>query len=366
MKLEEKIGQLLMVGFDGHEINKQTRDFFEKNHIGGFILFERNYKDLTQLISLTAELHGLSKGPIPLIAVDQEGGRVIRFREPFTQFPSASVIGKLISQDKNSVKISYEIGKIIGSELSACGLNMNLAPVLDLYTNPKNKVIGDRSFGMDTILVSQIGLSIVAGLQDQHVIACAKHFPGHGDTDDDSHNVLPVFKHDIKRLMNTEIKPFAHCIKNGVLSIMTAHVLYKKIDNKYPASISEIIIGKILRKTLRFTGIVVTDDLGMGAIRKNFSIEESAILSIKAGADVIMVCNDLDIQKRVYEKLFNGVIKNTIDESRINESVARILRIKNQFLLPFKADIKKAKEFVGNNSHKKFINSLETQMKGMV
>ncbi len=366
MKLEEKIGQLLMIGFNGTELGKGTRDFCEKHFIGGFILFERNYKDLVQLINLTSELHRLSKGAIPLIAVDQEGGRVIRFGKPFTQFPSALSIGKLVScNKKDSVKISYEIGRILGSELSVSGVNMNLAPVLDLYTNSKNKVIGDRSFGSDPILVSQIGLSVVAGMQDQHVIACGKHFPGHGDTEDDSHKVLPVLQHDMRRLLTTEIRPFAHCIKNGILSIMTAHVKYEKIDSRYPASMSDIIVGKLLRKALRFTGIVITDDIGMGAIRKNYSIEESAILSIKAGADIVMVCNDLDTQKRVYDALFNAVAKKQIEELRVNESVARILRIKNQFLLPFKPDIEKAREIVGNNSSKQFTNFLKTQLHGV-
>jgi beta-N-acetylhexosaminidase len=365
MKLEEKIGQLLMIGFSGAELNKQTRDFCERNHIGGFILFERNYKSLPQLINLTSELHEISKGTTPLIAVDQEGGRVIRFREPFTQIPPANTIGKLISRDKDSVKISYEIGKIIGSELSVSGVNMNLAPVLDLHTNARNMVIGDRSFGSDPILVSQIGLSMVAGMQDQHVIACGKHFPGHGDTEDDSHKVLPVVQHDIKRLLSVEIRPFSHCVKNGMLSVMTAHVKYEKIDNQYPASISEIIVGKLLRKSLRFTGIVITDDLGMGAIKKNYSVEESALLSIKAGADIVMVCNDIEVQKRVYESLLNAVLNKKIEETRINESVARILRIKNQFLLPFKSDVKKAAEVVGNNSHRKFMSFLEAQMKGL-
>lgn len=366
MRIEEKIGQLLMFGFRGTELNKETRNFFEKNCIGGFIVFERNYKDLVQLINLTSDIHALTKGTIPLIAVDQEGGRVIRFRDPFTQIPPAYLIGKVVSCSKNSVKISYEIGKILGSELNIVGLNMNLAPVLDLSTNAKNKVIGDRSFGSEPNLVSQIGLSMVAGMQDQHVIACGKHFPGHGDTDDDSHNVLPVLHHDTKRLLNTEIKPFAHCVKNGLLSVMIAHVKYSKIDDKNPASISELIVGKLLRKALRFTGIAITDDLGMGAIKKNYKIEEAALLSIKAGADIIMVCDDIDVQKRVYDRLFNAAVKKEIDEFRINESVARILRIKNQFLLPFKPDIKRAKEVVGNNSYRKFIDLLETQIKGMV
>lgn len=366
MKLEEKIGQLLMVGFKGTKLDKRNRSYFEKNYIGGFVLFERNYKNLEQLIDLTTELHGLSKGTIPLIAVDQEGGRVIRFREPFTQIPSALSIGALVNRDKDSIKISYEIGKIVGSELGVAGVNMNLAPVLDLYTNSKNKVIGDRSFGSDPLLVSRIGLSMVAGMQDQRVIACGKHFPGHGDTEDDSHKVLPVVQHDMKRLLTTEIRPFAHCIKNGILSVMVAHVKYEKIDNQYPASISEIIIGKLLRQALRFTGIVLTDDMGMGAIRKNYSVEESALLSIKAGADIVMVCNDLETQKRVYESLFNAVLKKKIEEFRINESVERIHRIKNQFLSPFKSDIKKAREIIGNSSHKKFIDLLETQIKGIV
>jgi len=300
-----------------------------------------------------------------LIAVDHEGGRVHRFKDAFTQFPSAYSIGQLISGNKNSIKYIYEIAHIMGMELGAVGINMNLAPVLDLITNPENKVIGDRSFGRDPILVSQIGLSMVAGLQDQHVVACGKHFPGHGDTDVDSHSALPVLHHDLKRLMNTEIRPFAHCIKNGILSIMTSHIKYEQLDNEYPASLSEVIVGKLLRKGLRFTGIVITDDLGMGAIVKNFKVEDSAVQSIKAGTDIIMICNNLEKQKRVYHALYEAVVKKRIEEIKINESVARILRIKKQFLQPYKKDLKRAKEVVGSDKHRKFLEFLKDQLRGV-
>lgn len=364
MELEERIGQLIMIGFDGIELRKDVRSFIEKYCIGNFILFERNYKNLERLINLTSEIHSLSRVAIPLIAVDQEGGRVLRFKEPFAKIPSAQHIGKLI-QNNNSIKISYEIGRILGRQLAAAGVNMNLAPVLDLNTNPKNRVIGDRSYGSDPILVSRIGLSMVAGLQDNHVVACGKHFPGHGDTDDDSHSVLPVIKHDVRRLITNEIRPFAHCIKNGLLSIMTAHVKYEKIDSTYPASLSELIVGKLLRKSLRFTGIVLTDDLCMGAIKKNYEIQDAAVLAVKAGADIVLVSRDLDEQKRVFDALYESVQKKKIEELKINEAVARVLRIKKQFLESFKVDLKKTKEIFEDRHDRKFLESLSLESRGI-
>lgn len=366
MSIEQKIGQMVMFGFPGYTLSKETRNFFEKHYIGNFILFERNYKSVQQLVELTTDLHGISKDFIPIIAVDQEGGRVIRFKKPFTSLPSAQTIGRIIKNNEKAIKISYEIGKILGSELSAVGVNMNLAPVLDILTNERNSVIGDRSYGADPLLVSQIGLSLVAGMQDQKVIACGKHFPGHGDTEVDSHKGLPVVHHDIKRLWTRELRPFNHCIKNGMLAIMSSHVKYDKIDDKFPASLSEKIIGKLLRKAMGFTGIVLTDDLGMGAIKKNYKITEAGVLSVKAGNDIVMVCNDIEEQKRVYDALCEAVIKKEIEEYKINEAVGRILRIKRQFLEPFKPDGKREKEVIGSEANQKFVESLISLSKGIV
>lgn len=354
MKLIDKIGQLLMAGFDGTSPSKEIEDLIKKHHIGGVVLFSRNIKNPAQTAKLTAALQKLSPQAPLLIAVDQEGGRVSRLPPPFTQFPPARALGRC-----DSVTLTYSIAEAMAKELAAVGINMNFAPVLDVDTNPKNPIIGDRSFGSSPTLVSKHGLAMIVGMHDQKVIACGKHFPGHGDTASDSHKTLPVVDHPIKRLADTELKPFIHAVENRLSCLMTAHVLYPQFDDKLPASLSKKIISQLLRKTIKFDDVVVTDDLEMKGITDHFTVPEAAVKAVQAGSDLILVCHSADQQMAVLEALIHAVEKKTISEARLDESLNRILRLKESFLMPRRQpQPKEVKEVVGCDAHKALIEEV--------
>jgi beta-N-acetylhexosaminidase len=248
----------------------------------------------------------------------------------------------------------------MAKELAAVGINVNFAPVLDVNTNPKNPIIGDRSFGSSPTLVSKHGLAMIAALHDQKIIACGKHFPGHGDTSADSHKTLPRVDHALHRMADLELKPFIHAVENRLHAIMTAHVLYTKLDEKYPASLSKKIITQLLRKTIQFEGIVVTDDLEMKGITDGFTIPEAAVKAIQAGSDLILVCHSLDQQMAVLEALIHAVEKGTISQERLNESLNRILSVKEQFLLPHRTpQPKKVKQVIGCDLHRSLVEEIE-------
>jgi beta-N-acetylhexosaminidase len=355
MKLRQKIGQLLMAGFEGTRPSKAITRLIKEYQIGGVILFARNIESPTQLAHLTRSLQRLSPEAPLLVAVDQEGGRVSRLPPPFTQFPSARVIGEC-----DSVPLTYSLAEAMAKELRAVGINMNMAPVLDVDTCPKNPIIGDRAFGKSPTLVSKLGLAVIAGLQDNHVIACGKHFPGHGDTTADSHKELPKVNHPLKRLLEIELRPFIHAAENRLASMMTAHVLYKQIDDKFPATLSKKIINRLLRNGIKFDGLVATDDLEMKAISDNYRIEEAALKAVQAGCDLLLVCKSEEAQQATLETLIRGAEKKSIGEARILSALNRILRVKESFLLPFQTiDPKDAKKMVGTDKHRQIVAEVE-------
>ncbi|HLG21953.1 MAG TPA: beta-N-acetylhexosaminidase [Candidatus Manganitrophaceae bacterium] len=354
MKRVNKIGQLLMAGFHGGAPSKEIQELIKKHHIGGVVLFSRNIKDPAQCAKLTESLQKLAPDAPLLIAVDQEGGKVSRLAPPFTQFPSARALGQC-----DSVTLTYSCAEAMAKEMLAVGINMNFAPVLDVDTNPSNPVIGDRSFGKSPTLVSKHGLAMIVGMQDQKVIACGKHYPGHGDTDADSHKILPRVDHSADRLTDVELRPFMHTIDNRLSCVMTAHVLYSHLDDKNPASLSKKIIGGLLRKTLHFDGVVVTDDLEMKAIAENYPAPEAAVKAIQAGSDLILVCHSPDQQLAVMEALTHAVEKKVISEERLNESLNRLLRLKENFLLPHHPPHpKQVKEVVGCEAHRTLVEEV--------
>ncbi|HSG04997.1 MAG TPA: beta-N-acetylhexosaminidase, partial [Nitrospiria bacterium] len=261
MTLKEKIGQLFMFGFHGRSPGKAIERFIKEFHVGGVIVFSRNLQNPAQTAKLTNALQAATPKMPLFIAVDQEGGRVSRLPKGFTIFPSSARVAS-----GHSAPLVYQAAEITAKELRAVGINMNFAPVLDIDTNPDNPIIGDRAFGSDHETVSTMGLTALAGLQDNRVVACGKHFPGHGDTSADSHNELPEVGHTLQRLGDIELRPFVHGIQNGLASIMTAHVMYPKVDPDNPATLSPKIIKGILRNQFRFKGVVVTDDMEMRAI----------------------------------------------------------------------------------------------------
>ncbi|MBS4534095.1 beta-N-acetylhexosaminidase [Clostridium sp. D2Q-14] len=331
MTLEEKIGQMVIVGFDDYTLDDNTKKLIEEYYVGGFILFSKNIKDSYQLLKLTNNLKIINSNnnDIPLfMSVDEEGGRVSRMPDEIRKIPSNKVIGHIEDKD-----FSYNVGKLIAKEIKLMGFNMNFAPVLDIDSNPNNPVIGDRAFGSNEKIVSELGIETMKGIQSEGVISVVKHFPGHGDTSIDSHVGLPVIKKNIEEIMNFELVPFKEAINNKTDSIMIAHIIFENIDAENVATLSKEIINNLLRKELGFDGLVVTDDMTMGAITENYNIEDAAIKSVDAGSDIILVCHGYENQINVLKELRTAVKDGRISEERIDKSIYRILKLKGKYEL---------------------------------
>jgi len=342
MSLEEKVGQLFQVGFSDTKADNNIKDMIENYHIGGVIYFSRNLNSLKQTAELSNQLQELalnSKSEIPLfISADQEGGIVTRLRGG-THFPGNMALGAT-----GSNVLAEKAGKATATELKNTGINMNLAPVLDVNNNPANPVIGVRSFGEDPDLVANLGYSYFAGLQSEGVIACGKHFPGHGDTDLDSHLSLPVIRHNRERLNKIELVPFKRAIDQGIDSIMTAHVHFPAIEKEIgiPATLSKKVLTGLLRKELNFKGLIITDCMEMNAIADSFGTVEGAIRAFIAGSDVILISHSYQKQKRAIKAMKEAVKSNRISENRINTSLKRILKLKQKRIGIGRRKIKKA------------------------
>lgn len=324
--IREKIGQMMMIGFQGASISGELKEIILDYGVGGVILFSRNIESPEQIKELCRSIKKLyienNKIP-PFISIDQEGGRVFRLKSPFRQYPSYGELGRTDSEDavrSNALSMAEELIDI--------GINMNMAPVLDVHTNPKNPIIGDRAFGSEPEIVSRLGMQVIAAFHEKGIIAVGKHYPGHGDTSSDSHLELPVVGHGIERLEEIEFKPFLHAFENGLNAVMTAHLLYPALDPDYPATMSEKIISGILRKKQGFDGVVITDDLEMKAISNNYTGEDAAILPIKAGADMLLICHSRDKQLETFESLLQAIEDGDIRMERIDKSFDRIIGLK--------------------------------------
>ncbi|MCA1031412.1 beta-N-acetylhexosaminidase [Bacillus timonensis] len=331
MSLEEKIGQMLLVGVDGHEVDEETARLLRSYHIGGVVLFQRNIKNTEQLTTFLNELkeENASSGNVPLfLAVDEEGGRVSRLPNEFYQLPANEKIGRMRDED-----FSFKVGRVLAKEIKSVGFNMNFAPVLDVNTNPRNPVIGDRSYGKNPKLVSQLGIQTMKGMQSEEVISVIKHFPGHGDTSVDSHKELPILRHDLNRLKRVELIPFVEAIDKGADMVMSAHLFLPKIDSSAPATLSKKIMTDLLRTELRFEGVAITDDLTMRAISRKYSIEEAAVKAIQAGNDIVLIANGPANIELAIQAILDAVKKGEITEDRIDQSLHRILSLKQKYKL---------------------------------
>ena len=350
----EKIGQLFMVGFLGTSVTPDLSAFLREYKPGGVILFSRNLESVEQIVQLTNDLQQCSpKSPL-LIAIDQEGGRVSRLPKGFTIFPPCQLIGRC-----HSGELAYAAAATIAKELKSVGINMNMAPVLDVNSNPDNPVIGDRAFGPDPETVIEMGLVTAAGLQDHKVVSCGKHFPGHGDTNADSHKELPVVDASRERLEAIEFAPFRRATAAGIASLMTAHVLYKALDERLPATLSPDIITHLLREQMGYDGIVLTDDLEMHAIVDHYGPGDAAVRAFLAGCDVLLICKERDREIAAFEAIEQAVASGTIDTARLDLSVARIQRTKQRYLLPYRpAAISEAKLIAGCRTHQALLQSI--------
>lgn len=329
MTLDEKIGQLLIVGLDGYHMDDHITSLIEDHHIGGVIFFSRNIKDPQQLTGLINSLKEKNRGKLPLfISIDQEGGRVSRMPKDILNTPSNREIGK-----KNNPDYAFEIASTTGEVLRSFGFNMNFAPVLDIDSNPNNSVIGDRSFGANHKIVEVLGGQTIEALRSKGIIPVVKHFPGHGDTSMDSHLNLPIVNKDWGSLLEFEIQPFIKAIEKQIDVVMVAHILFKQIDPDNPASLSKTIISNLLRKDLNFNGLVITDDMTMGAITENYGIAQAAVQSILAGTDLVLLSHGHENKLETIKALKEALVNNEISLERLDESVYRILELKEKYQL---------------------------------
>lgn len=355
----EKLGQLLIIGIRGTSLTEDEAEFIITNNIGGVILFARNIESPQQVHSLCKSIQALrhkSKDKLPLfIGVDQEGGRVARMKAPFTQWPPLSYIGKL-----DSTSVGFRFAMDMGTELRAVGINLNFAPCVDVLTNPKNTVIGDRSLSTDPEQVAKLASSLVRGYIKSGIIPCAKHFPGHGNTLLDSHDALPVEDVDADRLSSVELVPFKKVFRARLDMVMTSHIKFSKIDPEYPVTLSEKFLKGILRQELRYRNLIITDDLGMKALSANYPVDKIPVMALHAGCDILLYCNEFDSPRIALDALAKAAKDHKLNATQIDESYKRIVALKKEILAtPDPEDFAKASALIGAADHDRLAKAIK-------
>jgi len=328
---ERVIGQLFMVGMPGPHLDEATDHLIREGHVGGIILFSRNIEDPLQLAALCGDLQAAaseSQVPPRFRAVDQEGCRVARLKEPFRSFPGNAAVG----MDEEPVKKAIEFATVTSREMGMVGLNMNLAPVVDVQRGEIEKHLAGRSFGEDPEVVAFLGRTVVKHLQKNGIMAVAKHFPGLGRADVDPHFHLPKINIGLEELERVNFPPFAAAIEEGVCGIMTSHAIYPALDPEKPATLSPMVLTKVLRERMGFRGLTITDDLEMGAIAEDWSVAEGALTSFQAGADILLICKDQSHVRESLDLMRQSLSKGTVLRERLAQSLERIRRIKASFL----------------------------------
>ncbi|WP_437322319.1 beta-N-acetylhexosaminidase [Sorangium sp. So ce394] len=324
LALEVLCGQLIVGGFDGAEPPARYLRALAEGRRGGAILFRRNVPDMAATLRLSSALAAAS-GPDrpPFLGIDQEGGRVTRLPAPFLRLPPMRSLGDLLD-----LPLLRRAARAVAAELRAVGINLNFAPVLDVDSNPANPIIGDRAFGRDPRTAAQGGVAFLEGLQEERVLACGKHFPGHGDTALDSHLALPTIAHGRGRLEEIELPPFRAACRAGVASLMTAHIVVEALDPGVPATLSRAVCTGLLRGEIGFRGVLFSDDLEMAAIAAHHPVEEAATAAIEAGCDALLVCKDEDLQDRAHEALVRRAERDPRFRERCAEAAGRCLELR--------------------------------------
>jgi beta-N-acetylhexosaminidase len=311
-----------MLGFPGNSLPRELADYLAQG-LAGVVIYKRNFASIEQLLDLTAAIREAAKRPV-LIGIDQEGGTRFALEKPFTRWPSATELGQ-----SGEAEATEQIACAMAAELRSVGCNLDFAPMLDLHVNPESPVTRDRSFGSDPTLVARMGAAFDRGLRQGGVLSCAKHFPGHGDAAVDPHLDLPVFAGTMARLESTELVPFAAAVESGTQLIMTAHILLPQIDADNPASLSRLMLDQVLRRGMKFDGIILADDLGMGAIAKRYGPGDAAVRAIRAGTDIVMLCHEWAAAVPAIDAVRNARNDRQFDEGEWQASLKRIERICN-------------------------------------
>jgi beta-N-acetylhexosaminidase len=326
--LERLAAKTICIGFDGPHLTDDARQLLRRG-VSSVVLFTRNFQSHSQLKDLTVQIKAAVEHPV-LIAVDQEGGRVQRFRgDGFTAIPSMRDIGQL-----GDVENARAIGKLLARELREVNIDMNFSPVLDVDSNPANPVIGARSFSSDPEQVARMGCAMIEGLQSQHCAACGKHFPGHGDTAIDTHLDLPTLAHDLDRLNRIELVPFRAAIDAGVAAIMSSHIIFQPIDPHWPATLSAAVLDGLLRTQLGFDRVIVSDDMEMKAIADHFGFDDAVVRGTQAGIDLFLVCHSPALQNQAIETLVRAVETGVIERERLERSAGRLDALFRAYVLP--------------------------------
>jgi beta-N-acetylhexosaminidase len=327
-EVRRHVGQLAIVGFKGFEVPAEVRSLAREFDLGGVIFFARNVEAPEQVADLSRESQALA-GEMPLwVSVDQEGGRVARLKRPFTEWPPMQTLGRAGDE-----ALAERFARALATELKAVGISLDYTPVLDVLTNPKNPVIGDRALADRADDVARLGTAIARTLQGEGIAACGKHFPGHGDTSIDSHFDLPLVEHPPDRLEAVEYVPFRAAIAAGVAAIMTAHILVPALDEERPATLSPGIIEGHLRQKLGFTGVVFTDDMSMKAISDRYGLSDATVQAVSAGCDGVLMCApNPEAQMAALEALIYAVEQGRLALARIEDALARHRRMKERFL----------------------------------
>lgn len=326
-ELETQAARLFTVGFHGKTPSEDVQRLIARG-VGGVIFFSRNVGEPREVLELTSRLKRSAARPL-IVALDQEGGPVARLRRGFSEIPPMRAVGAT-----GDVSLAREVGALIGRELRAVGFDMNYAPVLDVDTNPNNPVIAARSFGRTPELVSAMGTAVAAGLESVGVAACGKHFPGHGDTSQDSHRELPRLTHSLDRLERVELKPFAAAISAGITSLMTAHVVFEPLDSVYPATMSRAVLHGLLREQLGYDGLVVSDDLEMRAIADHYGVEETVLRGLDAGVDQFLCCHTAALAEQAIEHVVHAVENGKLSRERLESANRRIAAFGQRYARP--------------------------------
>jgi beta-N-acetylhexosaminidase len=323
MNLEDKVGQMLMVGFHGLEAPEYILDWLRQGRAGGIILFARNVESPAQLARLNRSLHDAAKYPL-LIGIDQEGGTVARMRRQFSESPGAMALSSAV----DGPALAERVSEMLAVEMQALGINWDFAPALDIAYNAANPAVGTRSFGTDSQRVAEMGGAAVRGFQHGGVAACAKHFPGLGNTAIDTHLALPTLDISVEQLRKNDMQPFRTPIENGIASIMTTHTIFSALDTELPATLSPVIIQRLLREELHFEGVVTSDCMEMKAIADHYTPGETATLGALAGVDIIIFSHTRAMQESAYDGLLASAQSGCVTMQTIEAANQRIAALK--------------------------------------